>query len=426
MPTCVQSLQSHIGAGTLGDIEQISSGVPFSINMTSSIKQLIRVSLSQQQIALFTIALQSAQPPTNIGVTITFYQVNGSQIINLGSAQITEMTMSFQKDFVPGEYYICIGSAVFTYTGTLTGQFTGFPPTAILKPYFYAGEAILPINAETPPGIRVCNKLLYFEILDGILPPGLVMTQLGKVYGILPNMDCIDENADLSPSQNWYYEDESTWQPWGRQWRFKVRVWIAIYPQAWADEWFCIKIYNNWSWDKDNFIPPFEYEVEDEIPLASTDPSIPNQICCEEVEPPPFKLTPITPTLCPCESETPTEKAIQLNFLQWYHTILLNPPGDANPDMQRFIDNFRQTDYYKTMIINSGLEETLYTPQELELKAVEELIGSFIDKLDAKGRAADHLDQIMFEMKDEVNQSLPITIEARYGEHFTCHLESQK
>lgn len=421
MPTCVQSLQSKIDQGTLDSIEQLTPETNMSIYITSSVKQLFRVEIVKQETAKFTISLVTQQQPTNIGVTVTFYQIGtGNVIINLGSAQITEMILEFQKDFSPGTYYICIGSTTFTYTGTFRGEFAGYQIYALMKPNAFHGQALNPVEVIFPPGERVCNKVLWYQILEGSLPPGLIMTQLGRIEGILPNMDCIDENADLSPSQNWYYNLGSSWQPWGRQWRFFVRVWIWDYPEAISEQWFCIRIHNNWSWDRDNFKPPFEYDIIEPDPVSP--PRLPEEICCEpQPEPEPF-VPAIVPQLCPCDGETPTEQAIQLNFLQWYQSVLLNPPGESNPHIQSFIDNFKDTDYFKQMMTESGLESEMYTFEELELKAVEQRIEYYMSQLNADGRGSEDIDTIMLTLKDEENQKLPITIEGCNGASVYCEV----
>jgi hypothetical protein len=125
---------------------------------------------------------------------------------------------------------------------------------------------------------------------------------------------------------------DDNWQPWGHQWRFKLKVWMAELPDVTSEQWFCIRIHNNWSWDRDNK-PPIEYEEEIFEEIAE-EPSIeyeeeiakepiPADICCEgEIEPEPFVPQPIPLTLCPCEMETTQEQEVVLNFLQWYENVL--------------------------------------------------------------------------------------------------------
>jgi hypothetical protein len=407
MPTCQQSIQSKIDQGTLDSIVRMTSNTAMPISMTSSLKQLFALDIIRQETVQFTISLISRIQPTNIGVTVHFYQLGtANEIILLGSVLVTEMILSFQKDFTVGSYIICIGSTTFSYTGTLTGVFTGFPIYANLVPRAYTGSALNPIQFDTTLPERRCVKTLYFEIIDGHLPPGLTMGDLGNIEGVLPNMDCIDENADLSPSQNWYYNIGSTWQPWGRQWRFLIRTWVFDYPEASTERWFCIRVHNNWSWDRDNH-PALEYD-EDEI-VVPDDPVLPPEVCCEPVpDPEPF-IPQIIPKICPCETESTTEQAIVLNFMQWYQNVLLNPPGEDSPYIQTFIDNFRKSEYFVTMMEKSGISDALLTFEEKELKAVEMLIQMYTDSL-VNGRNETDIDAVMLTLRDEQNQKLPITV----------------
>jgi hypothetical protein len=358
----------------------------------------------------FTLNLVSSFQPTNIGVTINFYQITeNEQIISLGSVLVTEMILDFQKDFSAGLFIICIGSTTFTYTGTFTGVFTGFPTYAKLKFTISTGSVMLPLNMAVPVPDRVCNKTLYFSIIDGSLPPGLYLTELGNIYGVLPNMDCIDENIELSPSQNWYYSFGGAWYPWGRQWRFLIKTWVGEYPEAFTTKWFCLRVHNNWSWDRDNFQPPFEYEV-----VTEEEYDQPNliELCCEtEDEKEPFVPTPL-PTLCPCENESSYESATTLNFLQWYENNLKNPSD--SPYIKAFVDNFKTTETYTKLMIEAGKEDELSTPAEREMAAVKKLIDSYLSKL-YNGRNATDIDSQLLATRDLENQKLPITILTQSG-----------
>lgn len=413
MPTCQQSIQSKIDQGQLDSITQLAPNTAMPINMTSSVKQLFILEIVRQETARFTISLVSEFQPTNIGVTVSFYQLGeGNVIIPLGSVLVTEMILDFQKDFTPGVFLICIGSNSFTYTGTFIGVFTGYPIYAKFVPTANSGTA-LSVDMTVPLPDRVCNKTLYFSILEGSLPPGLTMTELGNIYGVLPNMDCIDDNAELSPSQNWYYNLDGAWFPWGRQWRFLIKTWVGEYPDANTTRWFCIRVHNNWSWDRDNFKPPFEYEV---VSVEEEQPDPLPELCCEPLpETPPFVPTPL-PVLCPCDSESEFEKATTLNFLQWYENHLKRPSD--SPYVQAFVDNFKTTETYAKLMIEAGKEDELSTPLERELKAVEKLIKSYLDAL-VDGRGEDDIDTQMLAMRDLENQKLPITVLSQSGSLLT-------
>lgn len=421
MPTCVQSIQTKIDTGQLDSITELTANTLFPISINFSQKQLFLLNIIQQETAQFTINLVAATPPANIGVTVNIYQLlGGVTILLLGTVLITELIMTFQKDFTVGTYIICIGSSSTAYTGTFIGHFTGYQIYSKLTPRAYTGQALNSFDLEFSYVEKECDKLLYFSVIEGMLPEGLQMTLTGDIWGILPNLDCTEDTAELSPSQNWYFTINDTWQPWGHQWRFKMRVWIAELPDVISEQWFCIRIHNNWSWDRDNK-PPIEYE--EEIFEEIAEEPLTEDICCEgEVEPEPFVPQPIPLTLCPCEVETTQEQEVVLNFLQWYENVLKNPPGEDNPYIQTFIDNFKKSEYFQKMIVKAGIVEDLLTDEERELKAVESLIGYYTSQLKEGGRREEDIDYIMLNLKEQENQKLPTTVVTTTGTYLTVDL----
>lgn len=415
MATCLQTITDKINNGQYNSITELLPNTLTNLSLSSTSKQLYRLTIIQQETAKFTISLVSPLSPSNVGVTINIYQYIANTVLLLGTVLVTEMILSFQKDFSVGDYLICIGSSSLSYTGTFIGQFTGYPVYAKFSPISYTGQALRDFDLEFDYVEKTCDKPLFYEIVDGALPDGLQMTINGNIWGILPNMDCTPDNDDLSPSQNWYYEMDNTWQPWGRQWRFKIKVWIFDYPDAWTERWFCIRVHNNWSWDRDN-IQPIEYE-EEIVEETFSEPFVSD--CCEKPEPVVFVPQSLPISLCPCETETPAEQAIILNFLQWYDSVLKNPPGEDNPYIQTFIDNFQKTDYFKTLIEKAGLSDTLLTSEEKELKAVNSLIEYYNNQLIGGQRREEDIDYVMLQLRDEENQKLPITILSQSGSYLT-------
>lgn len=423
MPTCVQSIQTKIDNDQIDTITELLPSTLHPISINVSQKQLFILNIVQQETAQFTINLVAAAPPSNVGVTVSIYQlIGGETILLLGTVLITELIMSFQKDFTVGTYIICIGSSLTTYTGTFIGIFTGYQIYSKLTPRAYTGQTLHTFDLEFTYVEKKCEKQLYFSVIEGALPEGLQMTLTGDVWGILPNLDCTDDTESLSPSQNWYYAINNNWQPWGHQWRFKLKVWIAELPDVFTEQWFCIRVHNNWSWDRDNK-PPIEYE-EDIVEEIAVEPLV-TDICCEggEVEPEPFVPQPVPISLCPCELETTQEQEEVLKFLHWYEDVLKNPPGEDNPYIQTFIDNFKKTDYFNKMIVKAGLVEDLLTDEERELKSVESLIEYYTSQLKEGGRREEDIDYIMLQLKEQENQKLPTTIVTTTGTYLTVDLE---
>lgn len=240
------------------------------------------------------------------------------------------------------------------------------------------------------------------------------MNLLGIISGVLPNMDCVDDNAPFSPSQNWYYNLDENWYPWGRQWRFKIKMWISDYPTAIVEQWFCIRIHNNWSLDRDNFQPPFEYEEPNiSIEYDTRLEEIKAGLCldCVQTQTSQRQIEDI-PCLCNCDQSTQSEDLIVLNFIRWYRDIIDSEID--SPDIQKFIDEFSQTDFYKSLINKSGIEDTNLSSLELEKIRFDALIKTYEDKL-KDGRREEDIDHIMLKMRDEENQLLPLTILSQTG-----------
>lgn len=464
MPTCARSIQNKIDADEVLTITELFPSTITPISFNATIKQLFRLESSKIDTAIFTIALQSTIPIGNIGVTITFYSYNeeAKTFQNIGSSIITEMTMTFQKDLSIGKFFICIASSFYAYTGTLVYTLAGYVSSARLFPIAYSGQncqAILTIS-ELP---HVCDQPLFFHLVEGYLPPGLRLTLYGNIEGLLPNMDCIEENKLLSPSVNWYFNKGDYWDSWKRRWIFKVRVWIPqflpifLYPDIYSGftftvdsiftnnnheeeiynvtsgeiasanltkefaffgavsyEWFCIAVINNWSWDKDHFDRlPDEIILESIEEVPDTSIPSPEEPCCEEVEPEPsFVPKPIELSSCPCEQGgTQEEKHLEL-FIQWYRENSSKDPSDY---MFSFINNFKGSALYDRLMKETGLSEELITErqrtEQAEEQASQERLSAQIE-----GRNVEDYDYIMLSMRDKENEKLPITLYSTSGE----------
>lgn len=321
--------------------------------------------------------------------------------------------MDFQKDITPGIYVICISSNFYSYSGTFRGDFIGFISYAKFNILFEEGNSIQPFELNFVHVVRLCNKVIYMRIIEGELPPGLIMTQLGNIEGILPNLDCIKYSSPVSPSQNWYFKLDNNWYPYGYQWRFKVLAWLADIPEVTDERWFCIRIHNNWSWDRDNFNPPFDKEIE--IPEIIKPKHLPN-LCCPEKEIPKFIPKPV---LCPCDfSKNSEEISKNLQFLQWYKEMKKNQnQGENNPFIQEFLENFKKIDYYKQLVIEIGFGDDLKTSKEKEIETVEKQIDDYLSKL-VNGRNENDLDSLMLKLQNIENQKLPIMMLSQTGSSF--------
>nr|DAQ82317.1 MAG TPA: hypothetical protein [Caudoviricetes sp.] len=134
---------------------------------------------------------------------------------------------------------------------------------------------------------RQCDIPLRYKLLEGELPLGLRMTETGFIEGKPCNLDdYIKVNA---PSFNWFYQNHDGVQvSFGIVFRIKVQVRMLL-PEGLSDKfderWFCIRILNNWSFDKP-VINPVKRVIEHEICEGEEQfqPPLPSSLCptCEE------------------------------------------------------------------------------------------------------------------------------------------------
>lgn len=253
------------------------------------------------------------------------------------------------------------------------------------------------------------SKIVNYKIIEGSLPDGLQMSSTGDITGVLPSLDTV---KNLSSSENWYYSVNNSWHPWGHQWRFKVRAWVVDSPNINIEQWFCIRVYNNWSWERDKLKAEIQKANEQEfIDVKKNTVDVSNKNDNAPISNP---VITIPTSLCPCEDENNQEKNEVLNFLKWYNDIKIDASKENNPFIQKFIDNFKKTDYYDKMINKSGLADEKLSKEEKEKKSVESLIAYYNSKL-KNGRGEEDTDYIMLNLKDKENQKLPITIFALSG-----------
>lgn len=415
MSNCDQIIQTKINLNILDTIPVLIPNENTSISLSPNLKTLFFINVNGYQTTTFTISLLSNIPPTNIGISVNFYQLNNNNtFIYLGSANITEMIMTFQKDFSPGTFIICISSQFYTYSGFFKGIFISYPLYVKFTPEMENGENMT-FDLIFSYIERKCNKLLYYTLIDGEIPHGMTFLQNGSLYGVLPDMDCIEQNKNLSPSHDWYYKygKSNTWFPWGRQWRFKIRVWIADTPEIFVDQWFCLRIFNNWSWNHikfqdvfndDNIILDRKYieKKEKQISIKSID------LCCEKKEKIKPKTKPIN-KLCPCDNNNndilTDEQSLLLKIIEWNEQINIYDNIPHDPHIKEFIIDFRKTEYYKNSITDDNL-----TQLEKEQKLVNKIIEDYTKSLNEDGRNNNDLDTLIEELKKIENQKLPITI----------------
>lgn len=430
MATCVQSIAEAAATG-FSDVPEIVSMTQMPIEFDSNKNQLLRLSSAAVQSITFNISL-TQDPTGTMAVTVTIYRMTGSTPTSTGSVNITSLNSSFSRDFLPGDYILCIRTAnLISYTGTLMGSFVGFPPSARFAPIFSVGEHA---RAEMPatPIIRECNEALRYEILEGELPPGIRMNEIGIIEGVLPNLDCVpDTDNEYSPAQNWYMTDsDSISKPIGRQWRFRVKVSIAGIEDASAESWFCIRIHNNWDFDRDNFLSQMPFTTSRVLRDPEPATKLPDSLCPPtEVETPRFRPKPLPSMVCePCDSGPATVsrptvlipipepmRAVPPAMIAMWYAANKDRPDRECCEVTQFLADLEASPMFQRLLIQNGLIPGETGPSAREL-IVAAQFGEFLQLSTVERSGPRDIDTLMKEWKDKENSRLPIYLEPETGE----------
>lgn len=362
MATCNESIAAMSGIGSLPEIIP-NTTLPFS--STPATNALFRLQSPIFQTVRFTFNLSSAP---NLAVTV--FRWTGVPVL-IGTVNITNPVSTFTLDFPAGDYIICLRPLGFvTQTGSFVAEFTGYAQDLRFSFDFWEGASTDVILSGPPRPPRECNEALFFDIIEGELPPGLIMDSLGTISGWLPNLDCLEDSP--SPAVNWYYEEnDGTVWPWGREWRFRVRVHIAgMEESSSAEEWFCVRIHNNWTFDAENFMSQAPFVEVKEVKVVEPGIQLPDTLCqpCKNFEEEAmFIPQPIEQTCAPCASPNQTTSveliAIPVDlcqippndFLPWYES---NKDIDSgNPFIEKFKRDLEFSQAFQLLRARSGFVE---------------------------------------------------------------------
>ena len=204
----------------------------------------------------FTVnVIQSDSSPT---IKVSFYRFRNGVVSNLTTIMLYDWRAKFIQDFTVGDFFIEVETNCVVEISSTAQNFIQ-NKTMVINCYY---DTQLTIALETKRRPRNCNEALTYELIEGELPPGITINKDGLLIGVVEELDCIDDT--MSPSFNWYYENHNgVAQSWGRKWRFKVRVSISTQPDIFTDEWFCLRVFNNWSVDQLSFTESEETVVYD-------------------------------------------------------------------------------------------------------------------------------------------------------------------
>lgn len=333
MTTCVQAIQSQIAAGTVLALPQIYSNTATPVSLTQTAPCLLLLDSNATQTVTFSLSgASTAGAGSPVNLLLTIYTYAGGVATSVGSVNITNANSSFQKDFANGYYIFCISSQnAAGFNGTLIGTFVGFPTRASMITIGSIGDTMTWDLYQPPPTPSACNQPIWYSLVDGELPPGITLLQNGILEGVFPNLDCVDDEDPYSPAVNWFYNAGGTIAPVGRQWRFQVKCWLEFYPDVVAYQWFCIRIYNDWSLDRNNFVA--QPKVKTVTIAKVVDPAPLPIICepCDTIEPLPV-FVPVDP-LCPaCDVPEGTVVTATSVTLPVETPIVLNQRGPNDLD----------------------------------------------------------------------------------------------
>jgi len=299
MATCTNTIQSLIASGSVLTLPQIYSNTATNFNVTPTTPAVLLLQTTASQSISFTVSgSSSAGAGSPVNLTLTIYSYIGGVATSLGSVSIVNANTSFQQDFGSGSYILCISTGnTANFSGYILGTFTGYPTVASMTAPFKVGDRMSFAFYAPPPTPGACKQPIWYELVDGSLPPGITLSVTGLLDGVFPNLDCVQDDNPYSPAMNWFYSQNGTSFPVGRQWRFQVKCWLEAYPTVQALQWFCIRIYNDWSLDRDNFLAQPKEQV---VTIQQVTPPIPLPAQCE---PCPITTTPLPvfhPIIDPC------------------------------------------------------------------------------------------------------------------------------
>lgn len=173
----------------------------------------------------------------------------------------------------------------------------------------YATSELI-VKRKRPP--QICNEPLFYELIEGEMPPGLVLYQHdGLIKGVIGNMDCVEGD---SPSFNWFYTNHDGHnQSWARMFRFKLRISLLNDSKIYDDQWFCIRVHNNWSYDLMKYEEAIQLSTET-IQISGDTISLSPIAVIEEQQSPKYECL-------PCQDPTANydEEIIELDPIYDFH-----------------------------------------------------------------------------------------------------------
>ena len=219
--------------------------------------------VSNNETFVFTI-VNVSHTNNNYQIRFTIYKWDEQNKRLIQTTQFTNTPLTTNSAPITlresGIYYLDIetNSPIKQLDFVITAK--GFKNRKILEATTYIGREF-DGGLRTFPRIqeKECNLPLRYEMLEGELPMGLTVNEAGRIRGTICSIDDMLQAPKDSPAFNWFFENhDGVNQPIGLVFRFKMKVWILgtdhTDPDFYDERWFCIRLYNNWSFDKINFL----------------------------------------------------------------------------------------------------------------------------------------------------------------------------
>lgn len=427
MASCSSSITNILVNNLLNTVPVMEHNVPLNVSFLGFSNTIVRLQVPSNDSIRFQLNITSSN--SIIDCQVTFYSLNliNNTFTNIGGLSTQEAITVFQKDLLEGDYLICLYSNnIATHSGTFKATFSNFVPYAKLQFNGYYGNVLTSI-LSFPTVERPCDKPLYYELIEGALPEGISMNHSGVLYGTLPNLDCMPSNINLSPSANWYTQlDNGEGYPWGRQYRFKIRVTVQGFPSTIKDEkWVSIRIYNNWDLEKKNFMSQMPFQFDYTVAIENEPVVLPETLCpvCTTESNSSVSLVTTEPCI---DCLIPPYTDYQLiripltlsfsNALDWY-----NENKDiqfSDTDIIRFLNELNSSEMFKMILWKQGIIKSehntgeFYKNMSFAINQVNDFleIETNIMNKDVHGveRNAEDLDMVYLENKHSVNKVLPL------------------
>lgn len=422
MATCLESFTS---AGAIDNIPVIYPNTLTPWTATGSTNSLFRIESQGAQTITFSVNVSSSP----VGVAFTLFRVMPSgSLSSTGTSLVTSPNSVFTFEVLSGTYVICVHRTGFiNQTGSIIASFITRPFYQTFPLQAHAGEACLLTSIEVPKQDRDCFEPIFFDLIDGELPPGITLDKFGAVFGELPNLDCLPDA--LAPSVGFFEEIDGVRYPFGRMWRFKVRIYTAsTKPEEIKEAWFCIRVHNNWSLDTDNFLEQAPFEKLVGITVIEEIERL-NDLCvpCDSQAPiEKFVPRPLTDENCaPCKAQNQNTRVSLIeipeelcdipteNLGAWF--VNIDASKIENKYIKDFYESLNNSTEFKILLSKMG-----YAPEENENEfAIVNTFDNFlqITVTEPTETDPDSYAGLVEQWRKIQNQNLPFYVTIRGGEN---------